>query len=93
MSACLSSLTKISQGEELTGLLTAFISARAKSVVGSLWSVDDRSTAELMVRFYELISQGWERSAALREAQLSIRKQPQWGHPYYWSPFLLTGVG
>jgi CHAT domain-containing protein len=93
MSACLSGLTKISQGEELTGLLTAFISARAKSVVGSLWSVDDRSTAELMVRFYELISQGWERSAALREAQLSIRKQPQWGHPYYWSPFLLTGVG
>ena len=93
MSACLSGLTRISQGEELTGLLTAFISARAKSVVGSLWSVDDRSTAELMVRFYELISQGWERSAALREAQLFIRQQPQWGHPYYWSPFLLTGVG
>ena len=93
MSSCLSGLSRISQGEELTGLLTAFISARAKSVVGSLWSVDDRSTAELMVRFYELISKGWERSAALREAQLFIRKQPQWQHPYYWSPFFLTGVG
>lgn len=93
MSSCLSGLSRISQGEELTGLLTAFISARAKSVVGSLWSVDDRSTAELMVRFYELISKGWERSAALREAKLFIRKQPQWQHPYYWSPFFLTGVG
>lgn len=93
MSSCLSGLSRISQGEELTGLLTAFISARAKSVVGSLWSVDDRSTAELMVKFYELISQGWGRSAAMREAQLSIRKQPQWQHPYYWSPFFLTGVG
>lgn len=92
MSACLSGLSKISQGEELTGLLTAFIAARAKVVVGSLWSVDDSSTAALMVRFYELIRDGLEKSSALRQAQLEIREQPQWSHPYYWSPFFLTGV-
>ena len=93
MSACLSGLTKISKGEELTGLLTAFISSRAKAVVGSLWKVDDQSTEKLMVRFYELIKQGMQKPDALRQAQLEIRQQPQWSHPYYWAPFFLTGVG
>ncbi|NLA41722.1 MAG: CHAT domain-containing protein, partial [Smithella sp.] len=93
MSACLSGLSKISKGEELTGLLTAFISSRAKAVVGSLWSVDDQSTEKLMVRFYELINQGMQKHDALRQAQLEIHQQPQWSHPYYWAPFFLTGVG
>jgi len=92
MSSCLSGFSGVSKGEELTGLLTAFIASRAKAVVGSLWSVDDKSTARFMIEFYKNLENGKPKVEALRDAQLYIRKQIQWSHPYYWAPFFITGV-
>ena len=52
LSGCDTGLGKLSTGDELVGLTRAFIYAGTPSVVASLWSVDDSSTAQLMASFY-----------------------------------------
>ncbi|HEY9606087.1 MAG TPA: CHAT domain-containing protein, partial [Allocoleopsis sp.] len=75
------------------GLAGVAVRAGARSTVASLWSVDDAATAALMGRFYEEIaSQKVTRAEALRQAQLSILKDPRFRrHPYFWAPFILLG--
>jgi len=74
------------------GLIQGFLRAGAKQVVASLWRVEDRSTAELMSRFYRaLLVEGRPPAAALRQAQLAVRSDPRWHAPFYWSGFLLAG--
>ena len=92
LGACLSGRQRISGGEELTGLITAFIASRARSVVGTLWSVDDAATAELLTRFYQGVQCGERLDRALAEAQAHVRLQAGWEHPYYWAAFFLAGV-
>jgi CHAT domain-containing protein len=61
--------------------------------VASLWSLNDKATAELMVRFYRRML-GPERlspAAALRAAQVEMWKSEQWQAPYYWAAFALQG--
>jgi CHAT domain-containing protein len=61
-------------------------------VVASLWRVPDRGTAELMRRFYEgMLVKGMPPAAALRAAQLALRKDPRWAAPYNWAGFTLQG--
>jgi hypothetical protein len=61
-------------------------------VVASLWSVDDRATAELMKQFYaNMLQRGMGPARALREAQIYIRSQPGWSAPYYWAGFTFQG--
>lgn len=80
-------------GEGTGGLAAAFRSAGAKQVIASLWEVSDEATAELMKRFYEaLLRQRLPPAAALRQAQLSLRRDPAWSAPYYWAGFVLYGV-
>jgi hypothetical protein len=64
----------------------------SKSVVASLWKVDDRATASLMSRFYEsLLQQGLSTGAALRAAKLKTMREKQWCAPYFWAGFVLQG--
>ena len=66
--------------------------AGAARVVVSLWSVNDRATAELMAQFYEKMLKGGERpAAALRAAQVGMWKQEGWQSPYYWAAFTMQG--
>jgi CHAT domain-containing protein len=53
LSACETGLGKELAGEGLVGLTRAFQYAGARTVLASLWSVGDESTAELMARFYD----------------------------------------
>jgi CHAT domain-containing protein len=72
------------------GLLGIAVQAGARSALGSLWKVNDDSTALLMRTFYEgLTEQGWSRGEALRRAQLALLGAPEWSHPLYWSGFVL----
>jgi CHAT domain-containing protein len=74
------------------GLAGVAIKAGARSTVASLWSVNDRATAELMNRFYQAIAtKQTTKAEALRQAQLSLLKDPWYQHPFYWSSFVLVG--
>lgn len=91
LSACQTALGKDIRGEGLVGLNHAFISAGSKSVVSSLWKVDDRATAVLMSEFYDaMFNQGLSPAAALRAAQLKMPEKG-FGAPYYWAGFVIQG--
>lgn len=92
LSACQTALGKEIKGEGLVGLAHGFMAAGSKSVVASLWKVDDRATAILMADFYELMLQkGMPPAAALRAAKLNMMRDKQWNAPYYWAGFELQG--
>ena len=75
-------------------LARAFLTAGAKSVVASLWAVEDRSTATLMDSFYEHLAKGSTVSEALRLAQLDfIRDYGDKAQPYFWAGFEVIGDG
>jgi CHAT domain-containing protein len=92
LSSCRSALGRQYRGEGLVGLTRAFMYAGAPSVIASLWSTDDKATAELMVRFYrKLLMQGLRPAAALRAAQIEMLHDERWKAPYFWSGFVLQG--
>ncbi|MEO5357371.1 MAG: CHAT domain-containing protein [Nitrospirae bacterium YQR-1] len=74
------------------GLAGLAVKTGAKSTIGSLWSVSDEATHELIVGFYKELQKGkLSKAQALRNAQLNLIKGRYFEHPYYWSPFLLIG--
>ena len=75
LSACESGTGKLMQGDEISGLTRTILSAGAKTVVASLWDVDDASTALLMQQFYAVLRKGQAPAAALRSAALAVRKK------------------
>ncbi len=89
LSACETGLNKIFAGDEILGLARGFLSAGAKSLVLSLWTVNDAATTRLMKDFYTNLQRGESVAASLRAAQLSFIKNGT--HPYFWSPFALIG--
>lgn len=93
LSACETGLGKIASGEGLLGLSRAFFYAGAENLVVSLWKVQDRATADLMVSFYqEHLNGKSERFATpLRQAKLNMIRSGEFSHPYYWSAFVLIG--
>ncbi len=92
LSACQTGLGKEIKGEGLVGLTRGFMYAGAARVVVSLWSVNDKATADLMTKFYEkMLKQGERPAAALRAAQVEMWRQKQWQSPYYWAGFTLQG--
>ena len=89
LSACDTGTNSIAPGEELIGLARGFFSAGSTSILLSLWSVDDATTAELMSRFYSQFVSSNSAATALRAAQIHVlRENP---HPFFWSPFALVG--
>jgi CHAT domain-containing protein len=90
LSACETGLNQL-RGSDLIGLTGAFLYAGAASLVVSLWQVQDESTAQLMQKFYQQLSQGLSKAAALRAAQLELLASEQFGAPFYWAPFVLYG--
>lgn len=92
LSGCETALGREIRGEGLMGLTQGFLYAGAERVMASLWRVEDRPTAELMIRFYGAhFQEKLPPAAALRAAQLSIRGNPAWQDPFYWAPFVLQG--
>jgi CHAT domain-containing protein len=92
LSACQTALGKDIKGEGLVGLTHSFISAGSKSVVASLWKVDDRATAALMAAFYQsMLQEGLTPAAALRAAKLKVMQDKRWSAPYYWAGFVVQG--
>src|SRR5207249_289422 len=94
LSACETGLGRLERGEGVMGLTRAFLAAGARSVVVSLWRVNDRSTALLMEGFYRaLLPPHLPREEALAEAKRALLAAAETRSPYYWAPFVLVGGG
>jgi CHAT domain-containing protein len=88
LSACNSALGELTSGNELMGLTRSFLYAGVPSIIASLWTVDDRSTAYLMQEFYRNLGT-MDKAEALRQAKLgTMKKYPS---PFHWAAFCLQG--
>jgi CHAT domain-containing protein len=75
MSACNTSRGAISSGDEVVGLSRGMLYAGTPSLLGSLWSIDDKATSVLMASFYKGLLSGKRPTTALRDAQLNMMPQ------------------
>lgn len=100
LSACQTGRNVVGGGDELLGLMRAFLSGGAASVVLTLWAVEDRSTAQIMETFYRHLVSGRGKGEALRCGQMQLIRgehelpgaPPEYyAHPYFWAPFFLVG--
>ncbi len=97
LSACDTALGEVHPGEGMASLQRAFHVAGARTVIASLWKVEDDATAELMRDVYtRLAAGGATPSAALRSAQLDLlrrnRERDHDAHPETWGAFILSGA-
>ncbi len=91
LSACETGTGEIRTGEGIIGLSRAFQYAGAEKLLVSLWSVEDRSTAQLMISFYEQLQNGKGTADALQTAKRGLIETSPYAHPRYWSPFIFIG--
>lgn len=89
LSAC---QTAVGDKRAALGLAGLAVRSGVRSTLATLWSINDLSTADAMVEFYDhLIQTNGNRAEALRQAQLSLLNQKKYQHPYYWAAFVLVG--
>lgn len=94
LSCCHSACGKIMTAEGVVGIARAFLGSGARSVLMSLWAVDDESTKDFMEIFYTcLIHERLSASEALHQAMKKMRESPQPHHNDVknWAPFVLLG--
>jgi CHAT domain-containing protein len=90
LSACQSGDGRMEWGGGLLGLSLPFLLAGARSVITALWSINDLSTSEFMVRFYSHLMKDESKGGALRSAKIEMLDS-KYRHPYFWAPFVLSG--
>jgi CHAT domain-containing protein len=74
------------------GISGVAIKARAQSVLGTLWPVDDVAAQKVMSSFYRgLATEKLSKAEALRQAQIELLRNQETSHPFFWAPFLLIG--
>ena len=94
LSACQTGIGQLQKGEGMLSLSKGFYYAGARSLINSLWKINDKSTAQLMSYFYDNLSEGKPKDIALREAKLKYLRtteDPYLKHPYYWASFVISG--
>ena len=89
LSGCVTGLNVVEEGDELVGLTRGLLYAGARSLLLSLWEVDDRSTSEFMKEFYLQLRTQPRKIDAFQAATRKIRER--YPHPYHWAPFKLIG--
>ncbi|QMW01508.1 CHAT domain-containing protein [Spirosoma foliorum] len=92
LGACQTGLSRTFKGGDQTGLSQALFMAGAKTVLASLWSVNDESTRVLFEHFYRKRAEfGVSEAEALQYAQQQVRQYPEWQDAYYWAAFQIMG--
>ena len=82
--------TQYARGEDYATLAQAFLYAGARSVLATLWPIQDDGAAELAARFYARLTTA-DPIAALAGAQRDMLATPEYTHPYFWAGYQLTG--
>lgn len=98
LSACETGLGKVMKGEGIIGLSRALLYAGTNNIIVSLWKVSDISTSKLMIDFYDNFLKDkyntdlrFNYAKYLQQAKLKMIKENKFGHPFFWSPFILVG--
>jgi CHAT domain-containing protein len=91
LSACETARGRVGAGEGVIGLSWALLVSGVPSTVLSQWKVASESTTRFMTAFHQNRKK-MNDAEALREAALSLRKNPAYQHPFYWAPFTLIGA-
>ncbi len=90
LSACRTGQGKLEGSDGVLGLPRIFFYAGAKSVISTLWGINDKSTVDFMDYFYQSLSEGKSKAQALRMAKIKMMEST-YSHPYYWGAFILNG--
>jgi CHAT domain-containing protein len=93
LSACNTGSGSVLDGEGVMSLSYGFFYAGAQSLIMTLWTANDQSTATIMDGFYQGLSQGESKSQSLRNSKLLYLEKSNSlsSHPYYWSHFVVSG--
>ena len=79
------------KAEGVVGIARAFLGSGARSVLASLWAVDDEATMALMKQFYQHLVNGKSASESLHESMKWMRENPDYSEVRKWAPFVLIG--
>ena len=90
LSCCHSGQGEVSS-EGVVGMARAFLFAGARSVLSTLWAIDDEATMIFMESFYQQLKSGERASVALQRAMKCLRDHQDYSAPKYWAPFVLMG--
>ncbi|MCP3928068.1 MAG: CHAT domain-containing protein [Bacteroidetes bacterium] len=94
LSACETGLGELSRSEGVISLARGFAFAGAKSIVTSLWEVNDKAAAEVMTSFYRNLDKGETKELALQQAKLNYlntQVEDNMAHPFFWASFIAIG--
>lgn len=93
LSACETGIGELKRGEGIISLARAFAYAGAKSIVTTLWSVNDKSTMQIMESFYRHLKKGLPKDKALWQAKQDYLAgaKGETAHPFFWSAFIPIG--
>lgn len=93
LSACETGLGELQRGEGIVSLARGFFYAGAKSIVSTLWSVNDAATMELMQSFYTYLKAGQSKDFSLRQAKLDFLQSHSHveAHPFFWGAMVAVG--
>ena len=90
LSCCHSGRGEI-KAEGVVGIARAFLGAGARSVLVSLWAIDDEATLEFMKSFYRHLAERRSASEALNRAMKCLRDSEEFSEVKHWAPFVLIG--
>ena len=91
LSCCHSGQGRVFKGEGVVGIARAFLAAGARSVLVTLWTIDDKATMVFMKSFYQHLKEGKTASAAIHQSMKSLRESEEFSERWYWAPFQLIG--
>ncbi|XP_068727673.1 tetratricopeptide repeat protein 28-like [Montipora capricornis] len=90
LSSCHSGRGEVNS-EGVVGIARAFLCAGARSVLVSLWAIDDKATLLFMKSFYQHLADRKSASLSLHHAMKSLRETKEYSAVKYWAPFVLIG--
>ncbi len=92
LSACNTGIGKLKRGEGLIGLARAFLYAGSRSLIASLWNVNDASASIIQQKLYTNLKKGMKKNLALQQAKIEYLSSVEYNKdPFYWAPFILIG--